>query len=268
MRHYRIPCRRYCPALAVAARGLPPIILTETSAAARRPWPPSTLPAWWARKPLRARAAASTLQPARCTATVYCREAFQKQPWRSGHRGSSQTQPKQGRHTSWCATIVDRHWRPAHGIPSSLSLDSLPTTVLHQPPIPPSPTYNMTLCSYKADRPHDPILKSVLHSPPDMHHPVNLCCRHHGIHVFLFPSPPTPPYTESRAQHRRRARTGRPAAVREPLSVVPRPVSPDPKSSDGILCGCSIICSTVTIFAGASRRQSAARGEFPGGKHF
>ena len=180
MRHYRIPCRRYCPALAVATRGLPPIILTETSAAARRPWSPSTLPAWWARKLLRARAAASTLQPARCTATVYCREAFQKQPWRSGHRGSSQTQPKQGRHTSWCATIVDRHWRPAHGIPSSLSLDSLPTTILHQPPIPPSPTYNMTLCSYKADRPHDPILKSVLHSPPDMHHPVNLCCRHHA----------------------------------------------------------------------------------------
>ena len=251
--------------LSRTCRRLPPIILT---AAARRPWPPSTLPAWWARKPLRARAAASTLQPARCTATVYCREAFQKQPWRSGHRGSSQTQPKQGRHTSWCATIVDRHWRPAHGIPSSLSLDSLPTTILHQPPIPPSPTYNMTLCSYKADRPHDPILKSVLHSPPDMHHPVNLCCRHHGIHVFLFPSPPTPPHTEPRAQHRRRARTGRPAAVREPLSVVPRPVSPDPKSSDGILCGCSIICSTVTIFAGASRRQSAARGEFPGGKHF
>ena len=247
MRHYRIPCRRYFPALAVAARGLPPIILT---AAARRPWPPSTLPAWWARKPLRARAAASTLQPARCTATVYCREAFQKQPWRSGHRGSSQTQPKQGRHTSWCATIVDRHWRPAHGIPSSLSLDSLPTTILHQPPIPPSPTYNMTLCSYKADRPHDPILKSVLHSPPDMHHPVNLCCRHHGIHVFLFPSPPTPPHTEPRAQQRRRARTGRPTAVREPLSVVPRPVSPDPKSSDDILCGCSIIYSTVTIFAG------------------
>ena len=194
MRHYRIPCRRYCPALAVAARGLPPIILTETSAAARRPWPPSTLPAWWARKPLRARAAASTLQPARCTATVYCREAFQKQPWRSGHRGSSQTQPKQGRHTSWCATIVDRHWRPAHGIPSSLILDSLPTTILHQPPIPPSPTYNMTLCSYKADRPHDPILKSVLHSPPDMHHPVNLCCRHHGhsrVLISLTPHPPS-----------------------------------------------------------------------------
>ena len=178
--------------------------------------------------------------------------------------------PTQAReaHFFVCATIVDRHWRPAHGIPPSLSLDSLPTTILHQPPIPPSPTYNMTLCSYKADRPHDPILKSVLHSPPDMHHPVNLCCRHHGIHVFLFPSPPTPPHTESRAQHRRRARTGRPAAAREPLSVVPRPVSPDPKSSDGILCGCSIICSTVTIFAGASRRQSAARGEFPGGKHF
>ena len=121
-------------------------------------------------KLLRARAAASTLQPARCTATVYCREAFQKQPWRSGHRGSSQTQPKGGTLTSWCATIVDRDWRPAHGIPSSLNLDPLPTTILHQPPIPPSPTYNMTLCSYKADRAHDPILKSVLHSPPDMHH--------------------------------------------------------------------------------------------------
>ena len=26
-----------------------------------------------------------------------------------------------------------------------------------------------------------------------MHHPVNLCCRHHGIHVFLFPSPPLRP---------------------------------------------------------------------------
>lgn len=268
MRHYRIPCRRYCPALAVATRGLPPIILTETSAAARRPWPPSTLPAWWARKPLRARAAASTLQPARCTATVYCREAFQKQPWRSGHRGSSQTQPKQGRHTSWCATIVDRHWRPAHGIPPSLSLDSLPTTILHQPPIPPSPTYNMTLCSYKADRPHDPILKSeecvaksARHAPPCKS--LLPASRHSRVLISL-----TPPQTEPRAQHRRRARTGRPAAVREPLSVVPRPVSPDPKSSDDILCGCSIIYSTVTIFAGASRRQSAARGEFPGGKHF
>ena len=124
---------------------------------------------------LRARAAASTLQPARCTATVYCREAFQKQPWRSGHRGS-----KGGTLTSWCATIVDRDWRPAHGIPSSLNLDPLPTTILHQPPIPPSPTYNMTLCSYKADRAHDPILKSVLHSPPDMHHPARTCGRKHS----------------------------------------------------------------------------------------
>ena len=191
MRHYRIPCRRYCPALAVAARGLPPIILT---AAARRPWPPSTLPAWWARKPLRARAAASTLQPARCTATVYCREAFQKQPWRSGHRGSSQTQPKQGRHTSWCATIVDRHWRPAHGIPSSLSLDSLPTTILHQPPIPPSPIYNMTLCSYKADRPNDLILKSVLHSPPRHAPPCKSllpASRHSRVLISLTPHPPS-----------------------------------------------------------------------------
>ena len=212
---------------------------------------------------LRARAAASTLQPARCTATVYCREAFQKQPWRSGHRG-----PTQGRHTSWCATIVDRDWRPAHGIPSSLSLDSLPTTILRQPPIPPSPTYNMTLCSYKADRPHDPILKSeecvaksARHAPPCKS--LLPASRHSRVLISL-----TPPQTEPRAQHRRRARTGRSAAVREPLSVVPRPVSPDPKSSDDILCGCSIIYSTVTIFAGASRRQSAARGEFPGGKHF
>ena len=82
--------------------------------------------------------------------------------------------------TSWCATIVDRDWRPAHGIPSSLNLDPLPTTILHQPPIPPSPTYNMTLCSYKADRAHDPILKSVLHSPPDMHHPARTCGRKHS----------------------------------------------------------------------------------------
>ena len=170
--------------------------------------------------------------------------------------------------TSWCATIVDRDWRPAHGIPSSLSLDSLPTTILRQPPIPPSPTYNMTLCSYKADRPHDPILKSeecvaksARHAPPCKS--LLPASRHSRVLISL-----TPPQTEPRAQHRRRARTGRPTAVREPLSVVPRPVSPDPKSSDDILCECSIIYSTVTIFAGASCRQSAARGEFPGGKHF
>ena len=82
--------------------------------------------------------------------------------------------------------------------------------------------------------------------------------------MFLFPSPPTPPHTEPRAQQRRRARTGRPTAVREPLSVVPRPVSPDPKSSDGILCGCSIICSTAIIFAGASRRQSEIKAQSSG----
>ena len=116
--------------------------------------------------------------------------------------------------TSWCATIVDRDWRPAHGIPSSLNLDPLPTTILHQPPIPPSPTYNMTLCSYKADRPHDPILKSeecvaksARHAPPCKS--LLPASRHSRVLISL-----TPPQTEPRAQHRRRARTGRPAARR------------------------------------------------------
>ena len=217
---------------------------------------------------LRARAAASTLQPARCTATVYCREAFQKQPWRSGHRG-----PTQGRHTSWCATIVDRDWRPAHGIPSSLSLDSLPTTILRQPPIPPSPTYNMTLCSYKADRPHDPILKSeecvaksARHAPPCKS--LLPASRHSRVLISLTPHPPSHRIAGSAPTKGPDRPPGGRARTTPAWCVVPRPVSPDPKSSDGILCGCSIICSTVTIFAGASRRQSAARGEFPGGKHF
>ena len=181
MRHYRIPCRRYCPALAVATRGLPPIILTETSAAARRPWSPSTLPAWWARKLLccaHVRPQALFSQPAARPRFIAARPS-RNSPGGVGTVAPPRPNPREAL-TSWCATIVDRDWRPAHGIPSSLSLDSLPTTILHQPPIPPSPTYNMTLCSYKADRAHDPILKSVLHSPPDMHHPARTCGRKHS----------------------------------------------------------------------------------------
>ena len=172
--------------------------------------------------------------------------------------------------TSWCATIVDRDWRPAHGIPSSLNLDPLPTTILHQPPIPPSPTYNMTLCSYKADRPHDPILKSeecvaksARHAPPCKS--LLPASRHSRVLISLTPHPPSHRIAGSAPT---KGPDRPPGGRARPLRVVPRPVSPDPKSSDGILCGCSIICSTVTIFAGASRRQSAARGEFPGGKHF